>query len=170
MIRTAGSRSLLQGVVASVLLATGQVHAEDCKPGVADIRDPGSLLRFQVEIADTPDERSRGLMERRSMPRYSGMLFVYPDEEPVAFWMRNTLIPLDMLFFDGTGTLVHVHENAEPLDETPIPGGQAIRYVLELNGGLSETLGIEPGAELRSAALDATTAVWPCDQFKNGSD
>jgi uncharacterized membrane protein (UPF0127 family) len=137
--------------------------AADCAPGSLDLREEGATLRFQVEVADDEVERARGLMFRESMPEFSGMLFIYEEPQPVAFWMRNTLIPLDMLFFDGTGTLRRVHSNAVPLDETPIPGGNDIRYVLEINGGLAAELGIDVGAELRHPGIDQAAAVWPCD-------
>jgi uncharacterized protein len=163
MSRSAGSRKLSCCLTAWFLAAAGQVVAEGCEPGYVDIRDSDAILRFQVEVADTAEERARGLMERETMPQFTGMLFVYPEEGPVSFWMRNTLMPLDMLFFDGTGRLANVRENAVPLDETPIPGGESIRYVLEINGGLAESLGIEQGAELRSPALDEDTAVWRCE-------
>jgi uncharacterized membrane protein (UPF0127 family) len=68
-----------------------------------------------------------------------------------------------MLFFDASGTLERVHENARPLDRTPIPGGNDIRFVLEINGGLAAELGIEPGAELRHPSIDQAEAAWPCD-------
>ena len=111
---------------------------------------------------DTAEGRAQGLMNRESLGRFSGMLFVYDTPQPVAFWMENTLIPLDMLFFDETGALRRIHENAVPLDRTPIPGGDDIRFVLEINGGLARTLGIEEGAELRHPAIDQTLAAWPC--------
>jgi uncharacterized membrane protein (UPF0127 family) len=101
-------------------------------------------------------------MFRESLPQFSGMLFVYETAQPVAFWMRNTLIPLDMLFFDPAGRLTGIHANARPLDETPIPGGGNVRFVLEINGGLAEELGVEPGAELRHPAIDQAQAAWPC--------
>jgi uncharacterized membrane protein (UPF0127 family) len=136
--------------------------AQDCAPDVVDLRGPDMALRFQVEVMDDAAERAQGLMFRESLPKFSGMLFVYETPQPVAFWMRNTLIPLDMLFFDPAGRLTRIQSNATPLDETPIPGGDNIRYVLEINGGLAESLGIEPGAELRHPALDQTAAAWPC--------
>lgn len=111
---------------------------------------------------DDDAERARGLMEREALSRFSGMLFVYPQAGPVAFWMRNTLIPLDMLFFDSTGRLERVHANARPLDETPVFGGEDIRYVLEINGGMAEDLGIVPGTMLRHPAIDPSGAGWPC--------
>jgi uncharacterized membrane protein (UPF0127 family) len=136
--------------------------AATCAPGVLDLRDADSTLRFTVEIADDAGERAQGLMNRESMAKFAGMLFVYETPQPVAFWMRNTLIPLDMLFFDGSGRLERIKVNATPHDETPIPGGDDIRYVLEINGGLSQVLGIEPGAVIRSPALDQSLAAWPC--------
>lgn len=147
---------------AVLLLAAAGARAEDCAVGVADLRQGSSVLRFQVEVADDEAERARGLMFREAMPRFDGMLFVYDRPEPVAFWMKNTLIPLDMLFFDAEGRLVSVHENTVPGDLTPIPGGEAIQYVLEINGGAARRLGIAPGAELRHPALDRATAAWPC--------
>jgi uncharacterized membrane protein (UPF0127 family) len=77
--------------------------------------------------------------------------------------MRNTRIPLDMLFFDAAGRLTRIHENAVPFDETAIPGGNDVLFVLEINGGMARELGIELGAELRHPAVDPELAVWPCD-------
>ena len=96
------------------------------------------------------------------MSRSAGMLFVYDRPQRVAFWMRNTLIPLDMIFLDETGTVVRVHENAIPLDETAIPGGDNIQYVLEINAGLSALFGIEEGTELRHPSI-GENAAWSCE-------
>jgi uncharacterized membrane protein (UPF0127 family) len=148
---------------AALLLPAGSVLAADCAPDRLDLRQGETTLRFRVEVADDAAERSRGLMYREQLPRFGGMLFVYDAPEPVAFWMKNTLIPLDMLFFDASGRLAAVHENAVPGDLTPIPGGDAIQYVLEINGGAARRLGIVPGAELRHPALDQAQAAWPCD-------
>ena len=114
----------------------------------------GSAYRFDIELATTPDERERGLMYRKSLGANAGMLFMYPDEEPVAFWMKNTLIPLDMLFIKADGQIVHVARNAVPLDETPIASGQPVRAVLEINGGAADALGIKEGdtVEYKGAA------------------
>jgi uncharacterized protein len=103
---------------------------------------------FQVEVAATPDQRERGLMQRQAMALNAGMLFVFDRDAPVAFWMKNTLISLDMLFIRSDGTIAHIHERAKPLDETAIPSRGSIRYVLEINGGLARTLGIRPGDQV----------------------
>jgi uncharacterized protein len=145
-----------------LLLLPALAAAQECAPGELDLRDADSAFRFQVEVMDDATERARGLMFRETLPKFSGMLFVYEEPQPVAFWMRNTLIPLDMLFFDGSGRLERIHSNAVPHDETPIPGGNDIRYVLEINGGLAESLGIDLGAKIRSPALDQAAAAWPC--------
>lgn len=98
------------------------------------------------------------------MAQLEGMLFVYQGQpRQRSFWMRNTLIPLDMLFVAADGTVRDIHVNATPLDETPIPSAtDDIFAVLEVNGGLTEMLGLTPGAQLRHSAFD-TNPVWPCD-------
>lgn len=145
-----------------LLLALLAGPAAACAPGVAELRGPSSAARFNVEIADTDAERAQGLMNRRHLPASSGMLFVYDRPQPVAFWMKNTLIPLDMIFLDARGVVQRVHENARPLDETAIPGGREIFAVLEINGGLARRLGIRPGTEMRHPAFAPDTAAWPC--------
>jgi hypothetical protein len=77
--------------------------------------------------------------------------------------MENTLIPLDMIFADATGTVTRVHPEAVPLDRTPIDGGDGVQYVLEINGGLAAALRIRPGAVLRHPDIDQARAAWPCD-------
>lgn len=148
---------------ASVFVALAGAAAAECQPDWVELRGDFGEARFRVEIADDPDERSRGLMHRESMPLSAGMLFVYETEQPVAFWMENTLIPLDMIFADATGTVVKVHENAIPLDRTTIPSEAPTLVVLEINGGMAARIGIEAGAELRHGALPQDGAVWPCE-------
>jgi len=84
-------------------------------------------------VADDAAERAQGLMFREAMPLSSGMLFVYGRPQRVSFWMRNTLIPLDMIFADARGVVTRVHAEAVPLDETPIDGGEGVQFVLEIN-------------------------------------
>ena len=109
----------------------------------------GGPVRFQVELADSDAERSQGLMWRGSMPADRGMLFSFPRPEPQAFWMRNTYIPLDILYIGDDGRIVSIAKNTEPLSEAPIPSGAPARSVLEINGGLADRLGILPGDRVR---------------------
>ncbi|WP_245626819.1 DUF192 domain-containing protein [Aestuariivita boseongensis] len=136
--------------------------AAACSPERVTLSGSGGQSFFNIEIADTPAERSQGLMFRESLPVSSGMLFVYERPQRVSFWMKNTLIPLDMIFVNETGVVEHVHENAIPGDLTPIPGGDNILVVLEINGGLARQLGIGPGTKLRHEVFDPAIAAWPC--------
>ncbi|MBD1206567.1 MAG: DUF192 domain-containing protein [Rhodobacteraceae bacterium] len=134
-----------------------------CAPETVEVRGPAGTARFTVEVADDGAERAQGLMFRESMPRSAGMLFVYEAPQRASFWMKNTLIPLDMIFADETGRVTRVHSNAVPHDTTPIDGGTDVRFVLEINGGLAARMGIAEGAELRHPAIPQGTAVWPCE-------
>jgi uncharacterized protein len=110
--------------------------------------------RFAVEIADDAQERARGLMFRRSMPEREGMLFDFGAEQPASFWMENTYIPLDMLFIKENGTVESIAERTTPLSRAGVASKGPVRYVLEINGGLSERLGIKPGDKVSGPALD----------------
>ncbi len=100
---------------------------------------------FEVELATTPEQEEQGLMYRQRLAPDAGMLFDFGDTAPRAFWMKNTLIPLDMLFIAADGRVVDIHERAVPLSEDVIPSRIPARAVLELNGGTVSRLGIEPG-------------------------
>ena len=104
--------------------------------------------RFRVELADNDDSRSRGLMFRTQMAPDAGMLFDFKTEQMASFWMRNTLIPLDMLFIKTDGTIVKIASRAVPMSETTIASGEYVRAVLELPGGTAERLGIKVGDKL----------------------
>lgn len=132
-----------------------------CSPARVDLRWEGGRQSFAVEVADDAAERAHGLMQRQSLAPDAGMLFVYETPRPAQFWMKDTLIPLDMIFADAAGVVTRVHSNAVPLDLTPIDGGDGVRFVLEINGGLAERLGIAPGAVLRHPAI-GDGAAWPC--------
>ena len=155
---------VLKAISLAVALAVcGQGAAAKCSENVVDLRWDGGSARFNVEIADDDQERGRGLMFRETLGRYSGMLFVYGATATVSFWMKNTLIPLDMVFLDQHGVVQHIHENAVPGSLENIPGGDGILAVLEVNGGLSAKLGLVVGAELRHPAFGASAPSWPCD-------
>lgn len=108
--------------------------------------------RFCVEIADDDEERARGLMFRDALPRDGGMLFVFEDEAPRAFWMMNTRIPLDILYFDAGRRLVSASKRTPPCRSSSrcpsYPSKGPARYVLELNAGRADELGVASGDEL----------------------
>lgn len=111
-------------------------------------KDKQVRAKFFLELATDDEQRARGLMFRRSMKDDWGMLFIYPTDGARSFWMRNTLIYLDMVFISSDGTVVGVVPNAVPLTETPRRVGKAARYVLELNTGLAAKHGITPGVKM----------------------
>lgn len=160
---------MIRAVILAMALLPGSALAAACAPDVAQLIGPDSRqASIRVEIADTPDSRARGLMGRKSLGPKAGMLFVYDSPRPASFWMKNTLIPLDMLFFDAAGTLRHVHPKARPLDLTPISGAAPgdpdpdRLLVLELAGGEAARLGLVPGIALRHPAVPQAGAAAPC--------
>lgn len=90
------------------------------------------------------------------------MLFLFDPPRPVSFWMRNTPLPLDLLFIDATGTVRRITAEAVPFAETLLPSGGEVRAVLEINGGAAAAAGIAPGDVLRHPAFDPVRAAWPC--------
>ncbi len=116
---------------------------------VARIYDGDEVVaRFYLELAISADEQRQGLMYRPSMLDDWGMLFIYDDDQELSFWMKNTLIPLDMIFVDATGEVVGVVHEAEPETTTPRNVGEPARYVLEINGGLAAKAGIDRGTTM----------------------
>lgn len=115
---------------------------------------------FAVEIAITPAEQEHGLMDRTSMAADHGMLFVFPDSQPRTFWMKNTLIPLDMLFFDANRHLVAIQAEAQPCKADPCqlyPSNTPARYVLELNAGTAAKLGAREGDVITISGIPSGT-------------
>jgi uncharacterized membrane protein (UPF0127 family) len=105
----------------------------------------GKAHKFIVEVARTPEEQAHGLMDRQSLAPDRGMIFPYQPPQPVAFWMKNTLIPLDMVFISPGGKILRIEANTVPLSLDPVGSGDAVEAVLELNGGRSVELGIAAG-------------------------
>ena len=101
--------------------------------------------RFAVELAHSPQQMAQGLMYRRSLAADGGMLFEFETPQIASFWMKNTLIPLDMLFIAAGGRIADIHERAVPLSLEPITSAVPVLGVLELNGGTAARLGIKPG-------------------------
>ena len=149
-------------ISALVLSAFSVSTVSACEPGRAELRGEFGSASFTVELADEPEERSQGLMHRESMAASAGMLFIYERPQRATFWMRNTLIPLDMIFLNDEGVITRIHENAVPLDETTIDGGPNVLAVLEINAGLSGALGLSVGDELRHEAMPQNLASWMC--------
>lgn len=135
---------------ATLLAATGLPAA----PAAAFARSELTIAtaigrhRFTVELAQTPAERARGLMFRERMPADHGMLFDFVTEQLVSFWMKNTPLPLDMLFIDAQGVVVEIVADTVPFSEMPISSRRPVRAVLELNAGTAARLGIAPGARV----------------------
>ncbi|MFP4305093.1 MAG: DUF192 domain-containing protein [Rhodosalinus sp.] len=155
-------RGLTRGLALLVALALAPATVvASCRENAVWLRGDWGEAQFRIALADEPDERAQGLMFVEEMDRFEGMLFVYERPQRVSFWMKNTLIPLDMIFADARGVVRRVHENAVPGDLTPIPGGDDILVVLEVNGGMARELGIAPGTVLRHPAL-GQDAAWPC--------
>lgn len=153
--------SRILAVVLALLLSAGLATAE-CRADRVDLRGDWGNVSFSVELAADNATRARGLMFRESMPRFSGMLFVYDHPVAARFWMRNTLIPLDMIFINRFGVVKRIHKEAIPHDETVINGGNGVLAVLEVNGGLVDQLGIEVGTEIRHPEF-GKTAKWACN-------
>jgi uncharacterized membrane protein (UPF0127 family) len=157
-----GGQVVRIGLAAACVALAGIAGAEPCRDDAVKLRGDGDQARFRVELADDEASRAQGLMNRDTLARGAGMLFVYPEPQRTAFWMKNTRISLDMIFMDASGTVQKVHHEAVPHDETPIFGGDAIQSVLEINGGLARRIGIAEGWELRHPAIDQDRAAWPC--------
>ena len=109
------------------------------------IRSRSGAHRFTVEVARTPEQQAQGLMNRQSLAPDMGMLFPYDPPQNASFWMKNTLIPLDMIFIRENGTVALVAENTVPLSLDPIPSLEPVSAVLEIAGGRAAELGIQAG-------------------------
>lgn len=149
--------SLLLGMTATITLAATVSAAQemgapmllpvDKTPLILE-RDGKQIARFDVEIADDSSERASGLMFRRQFPEDRAMLFVFEQTRPVAFWMHNTPRPLDMLFVRADGVLSSIARDTTPFSDAAVPSREPVRYVLEINAGLSSLLGLKPGDRL----------------------
>jgi len=150
--------ALTLGIAATV---SGAAQA-GCQPDRVDLRGDWGQASFTIEIADTQEERAQGLMFRETMPRGAGMLFVYEYPQRASFWMKNTLLPLDIIFTDVNGVVTRVHSDAIPGDLSPIPGGDQVFAVLEINAGLAARYGISVGTEMRQSVFSKGLPKWPC--------
>jgi hypothetical protein len=115
------------------------------------IDSAGRSHRFTVEVARTSDQQAQGLMFRERLGANEGMIFPFPYPRPASFWMRNTLIPLDMVFIREDGTIARIAANTVPHSEEPVGSGEPVIAVLELRGGRASELGIREGDRVRWA-------------------
>lgn len=137
----ATAQPLLPQAQANILSATGESH------------------RFLLELARSEEEKERGLMFRTALQANQGMIFLHEESRPRYMWMKNTLIPLDMLFLDDHGRIIHLQEDARPGSLDPVGTTQPVRAVVELQGGIIRKLGIRPGDLLRLEP--STTGIQP---------
>lgn len=158
------------GVLLAAGLSAGALPAAATTPPACDPEAvvlypddaPSGGVAFTVEVADEPEERARGLMHRTELARDAGMIFVFPRVQPASFWMRNTPLPLDIIFIGDDGRVVNVAENTTPFSEEAIPSDAPVRAVLEVNAGLAGELGIGPGTPVRHPAFEQARPPWSC--------
>ncbi|MDX2309670.1 MAG: DUF192 domain-containing protein [Hyphomicrobium sp.] len=150
--RAVGLAALFVVLVAGLNpFVAASVRAEVLTKAVGGATEPlvivtaGGRRSFTVEIADEPAEQSLGLMYRTALAAGTGMLFVHPKPKELAMWMRNTYIPLDMVFIRADGIVHRIASNTEPMSETLIPSKGLVTGVLEIGGGEAQRLGIKPG-------------------------
>ncbi len=150
--------SALLLLLAGALASLSAVAAETSDATQLDQAFPRSSLQiatpdarlhpFNIWVADTNERRARGLMFVRQLDADAGMLFIYPVTQPIAMWMKNTFIPLDMLFVAADGRVARVVERTQPQSLETIESGQPVRAVIELNAGTASRLHIGPGAQV----------------------
>ena len=138
----------------TVVMEQGGFHVPDPVEGIGDVQEAlvGGQV-FRLEVARTPEDRARGLMGRESLARDAAMIFVYADEAHRSFWMKNTLIPLDILYLDSHGVVVDVQTMTPQVgvpdsELTSYPSAAPARYAIEMNAGLAQEYGIQPGAQV----------------------
>ena len=159
---------MIQRIAKSILLVRPLSIVVAAMCGALAVGAPGSLaapdecLRietrfgdrfFRVEVADTPEAMSLGLMWRTSLRENHGMLFVYDPPRHAAFWMKNTLIPLDILFIGANGRIHRIAYDTEPLSLESIPSGIPVRAALEIAAGVADKMGVRPGDRVHHPAL-----------------
>jgi uncharacterized protein len=146
-------RARRKSIFLTLVVVLLQVSACQAQPQVTIATEGGRELTFQVEVADTPAKRELGLQYRRDLAVDRGMIFLFPVESDHSFWMKNTPIPLDMIFIGKDRKIVGIVEQAAPFstDSRSVPG--ASQFVLEINGGLSKRYGIRAGDTVRFDGL-----------------
>ena len=131
-----------------LVLLTGLTACQEGTQSIIIETTDGAQIEFDVDVAKTVEQQQKGLMFVENMADDTGMIFTYANPQRLSFWMKNTLIPLDMLFFDNTNTLIHIEHEATPGDLNPRGPDEVGCSVLEINGGLAKKMGIETGSKL----------------------
>jgi uncharacterized membrane protein (UPF0127 family) len=129
-------------------VATEPVNYSQSVGGTVTLQGPSGPVSLGVELATTPEQHSQGLMDRESLPEGEGMLFIFGSDQPRSFWMKNTLIPLDMIFINSSLEIVSIIEDAQPCGPSRCPlqnSGLPSMYVLEANAGFVQEHGLSPG-------------------------
>lgn len=134
---------LVSALAVAVLGSPGALSAAALQP--LEIVSKTGVHTFGVEMADTQEEQAKGLMFRRELPEGQGMLFDFHREQPAVFWMKNTYIPLDMIFIRGDGRILNIAEHTQPLSEALVRSAGPVRAVLEVIAGTAQKLGIASG-------------------------
>ena len=147
--------SRLSAVFLLALVPVSVAEARELETGTLTIETDSGEMPIDIEIADDPDEISYGLMNRESLPENAGMLFDFGNPREPAMWMKNTLIPLDMLFISADGTIQMIARNTIPGSLRTISPGMPVKGVLEINGGRAADLGIEPGDTVRHSIFES---------------
>ena len=146
-----------EATIASLSVSSAKAQLQRFATSELTIISATGPHRFTVEVAETPAQMEQGLMFRRNMAADAGMLFDYKTPTVATMWMRNTLIPLDMLFVDAQGRVVNIRERAVPQSLDVIAAAAPVRAVIELNGGTAERLGIAPGDQVRHPIFGNTS-------------
>lgn len=142
---------LLAALTLAALVPAISISAWAAETQTVEIATKGGVQIFVVEMAVTMEERAQGLMYRKELPDGKGMLFDFSPEQNVAMWMKNTYIPLDMIFIKADGRILRIAENTEPLSTEIVSSGGSVRAVLEVIGGTARKYGIAPGDQVSHA-------------------
>ena len=142
------------------------VKSNACLEDKIYIKAYSGVVVFSLELAKTLSEKQKGLMGREKLNERSGMLFLYDKPHQVAFWMKNTIIPLDIIFISSSGRISYIHHNAKPFSTKSILGGFDVLAVLEINGGMSKLEGIMVGDTVKHPFFSHFDPIWPCE-FKD---
>jgi uncharacterized membrane protein (UPF0127 family) len=139
------------GFALTLLLPPGAIAAGN---GTLVLKTDSGPHSFAIELATTPGERALGLMYRRALPTDAGMLFIYEQPQPLTMWMRNTIIPLDMIFIGADGKVHRIESHTEPFSTQLISSEGAVQGVLEVNAGTAAAIGLKAGDEVVYPDLD----------------